>query len=170
MLCKIRGSSKHHEGQYSFLKKPEESNPSSIISPQFTKLSCMSDNTKRFRLIKRPYSLWSQNFWPSILDTHRNLPGQDISVLALLKLRLRLSYHFTTEVLFVHIPENFQHINRANERATYRHTDEYSQGGTRLSFYSAVGTFNWNKEHWLSCWTLLITHMAPSDFLFPPFT
>lgn len=73
----------------------------SVISPQFTKLSCKSDNTKMFRFIKRPNSPWSQYFWPSVLDTHRNL-GQDISMLALLTLHWDLpilllpKYHLYT--------------------------------------------------------------------------
>lgn len=47
--------------------------------------SVKSDNTKMFRLIKRPNSPFSQYFWPSVSDSHRNL-GQDISTLALLTL------------------------------------------------------------------------------------
>lgn len=120
----------------------------------------MSDNTKRFGLIKRPNSACSHEFWPSILTPTRICQDR-ISP-------CWLSYHLTTEVLSVHIPANFQHIDRASEGIGYYHADEYSQWGSRLRLFSAVGTFKRNKEHWLSCWALLILHMESSDFLFPP--
>lgn len=48
--------------------------------------------------------------------------------------------------------------------------DGHSQWDTGNHFFSAVGTPNQNKEHWLSCSDLLVLYVASLNSLFPPFT
>jgi len=144
MLCEITGGSKHQEGQHRYKKethhkKPETPFPLSLVH-NFPNCPVCLITLKGLEWLKG-----------------QTLPGAHTSGLYFghpqefartgyfcagsSQITPSLSYHLTTEVPFVHIPANFQHINRANEGAEYRHTDEYSQRGARLSFFFCCGNF-----------------------------